>query len=71
MTDTLGKTVTLPLGAVVTDMGPGRLNGKENELVRRCVTDDGLEYTVIARVIEELPPTTRRDSIPYPIPKEP
>lgn len=67
-TQTLGKTVVLPLGAVVTDIGNGLLNGKEDPLVRRCVTAGGLEYVVMARVIRDLPPTTRRDSITYPIP---
>lgn len=67
---TLGKTVTLPLGRVVTDIGPGQVvvAGGEtitDEGLRRVQDKDGNVILVIQRVIEELPETLHRDSFIY------
>jgi len=64
MKDTTGKVVTLPSGVVVTDIGPGVVNGEVDPVIRRCVADDGSEREVIARVVRELPETLRRASLP-------
>lgn len=65
MTTTLGKLVTLPLGAVVTDTGPAVVNGVRDEGVRVCVADTGQVFRVLARVVCALPETTRRASFDY------
>jgi hypothetical protein len=59
---TLGKLVTLPIGVVVRDVGPGRCNGKVDPWLRRCVADNGAEHVVVSRVVRELPETIRRAS---------
>lgn len=62
---TLGKTVTLERGVVVTDIGPGVANGEEDELLRRVRVDDGTTDLILRRVIAELPETIRRTSFNY------
>lgn len=61
--DTTGKTVTLPIGIVVTDIGAGVCNGVIDPLIRKCVADSGDIHYIIARVIRELPVTYRRVSL--------
>lgn len=61
---TLGKRVTLPLGAVCVDSGAATVNGKPDERVRRMDTAAGETYWVLASVIDALPPTDRREALP-------
>lgn len=56
MKDLTNKTVTLPIGIVVTVAGKHR-SGK---YLCECVSDDGTSYMVLDRVIRELPVTHRR-----------
>lgn len=65
-----GKTVTLDMGVVVTDIGPTQVvvrGGEEitDERVRTVRGDDGIIRNVLRSVIEALPETIRRDSFDY------
>lgn len=61
---TIGKRVTLPLGAVCTDVGPATVNGEPDERVRLMADPAGATYWVLASVIAALPPTARREALP-------
>ena len=61
---TIGKTVTLEKGVIVTDVGPWiNSDGAILSGIRRCVRDDGSVEMILDRVIEELPVTHRRAEI--------
>lgn len=59
---TLGKTITLQRGEVVTDIGAAIVNGQRDGSVRVVRADDGRTSLLLARVMDETPETIRRGS---------